>query len=100
MSDSNVRVYELLDAIRNGRIMEAMNTFYAEDVVMSEPAYGETVGLEANLKREQAFVDAVKAFKSSETPSITIGEGVAIYENVMDLTTHDDQDVHVEQVVV
>lgn len=100
MSDNNVRIHELLDFIRNGRIMDAMKEFYAEDVVMSEPAYGETVGLAANLEREQKFVDSVKAFKNFETPAIAVGDGVAIYENVMDWTDVEDNDIHVEQVVV
>ncbi|MEM1353312.1 MAG: SnoaL-like domain-containing protein [Planctomycetota bacterium] len=100
MPDPNVRIHELLDYIRQGRIMDAMREFYAENVVMTEPAYGDTVGLEANLEREQKFVDSVKAFTSFETPAIAVGDGVAIYENAMSWTTVDDQDIAVEQVVV
>jgi len=100
MSDSNIRIHELLDTVQNGRIMDAMKEFYAEEVVMTEPAYGETVGLAANLEREQKFVDSVKAFKNFEASAIAVGDGVAMYENVMDWTTTDDQDIHVEQVVV
>ncbi|MEM9109515.1 MAG: SnoaL-like domain-containing protein [Planctomycetota bacterium] len=100
MPDKNVRIHELLDYIRNGRIMDAMKEFYAEGVVMTEPAYGATVGLTANLEREQKFVDSVKAFKSFETPAIAVGDGVAIYENTMSWTTVDDQDINVEQAVV
>ena len=100
MSGNNVRIHELLDYIRNGKIMDAMKEFYAEDVVMTEPAYGETVGLAANLDREQAFVDSVKAFKNFEAPSVAIGDGVSIYENVMDWTDVNDNDIHVEQVAV
>jgi len=100
MSDNNVRINELLDTIRNGRIMDAMKAFYAEEVVMQEPAYGKTVGLAANLEREQKFVDSVKAFKNFETSAVAVGEGVAIYENIMDWTDVDNNDIHVEQVVV
>ncbi len=100
MSDNNVRIHELLEYIRNGRIMDAMKEFYADDVVMTEPAYGDTVGLAANLEREQQFVDSVKAFKSFETPAVAVGDGVSIYENSMSWTTIEDQDIAVEQVVV
>lgn len=100
MSENNVRIHELLDYIRNGRIMDAMKEFYADDVVMTEPAYGQTVGLAANLEREQKFVDSVKAFKNFETPAVAVGDGVAIYENIMDWTDTEDNDIHVEQVVV
>lgn len=100
MSDNNVRIHELLDYIRNGRIMDAMKEFYADDVVMTEPAYGETASLAANLEREQQFVDSVKAFKNFETPAVSVGDGVSIYENVMDWTDVNDNDIHVEQVAV
>lgn len=100
MSDSNVRIHELLDYIRNGKIMDAMKAFYAHNVVMTEPAYGETVGLEANLEREQKFVDSVKAFKSFETPAVAVGDGVSLYENAMSWTTVDGKEIDVEQVAV
>lgn len=100
MSGNNVRINELLDYVRQGRIMDAMNEFYADEVVMEEPAYGKTVGLAANLEREQAFVDSVKGFKAFETPAVAVGEGVSTYENMMEWTTVDGQDIHVEQVAV
>lgn len=100
MPDTQVRIHELLDYIRNGRIMDAMREFYADDVVMEEPAYGKTVGLEANLDREQKFVDSVAAFKDFQAPAIAVGEGVSIYENAMDWTDTDGNDIHVEQVAV
>lgn len=96
----HVRLHELLDYVRNGRIMDAMREFYADDVVMSEPAYGDTVGLEANLEREQQFVDSVKEFKNFETPTVAIGESVSFYENVMDWIDVEGNAVHVEQTVV
>ena len=80
--------------------MDAMKEFYADEVVMAEPAYGDTVGLAANLEREQAFVDSVKEFKNFEAPAVTVGDGVSAYENVMDWTSVDGQDLHVEQVAV
>ena len=100
MSDNNVRIHELLDYVRQGRIMDAMKEFYADDVVMTEPAYGDTVGLAANLEREQKFVDSVKAFKNFEAPAVAVGDGVSLYENVMDWTDVNDNDIHVEQVAV
>lgn len=89
-TDQNVRIHELLDFVRNGRIMDAMQEFYADEVVMEEPAYGKTVGLPANLKREQQFVDSVAEFKGFETPAVTIGDGASCYENIMDWTSADE----------
>ncbi|MEM1152629.1 MAG: nuclear transport factor 2 family protein [Pseudomonadota bacterium] len=97
---SNVRIEELLAFLAEGRIMDAMREFYADDVVMEEPAYGATVGLAANLDREEAFVASVADFKNFEVKKLGVGDGVSLYENVMDWTNTDGQDIHVEQVVV
>lgn len=97
---SEVRINDLLEYIRNGRIMDAMREFYADDAVMEEPAYGKTVGLDANLVREQKFVDSVKEFKRFEATKIGVGDGVSLYENIMDWVDVNGQEIHVEQVVV
>lgn len=99
-TDTNVRIHELIDHVANGRIMEAMKEFYADDVVMEEPAYGKTVGLDANLEREQAFVDSVAEFKHFSADKVAVGDGVSMYENVMDWVGTDGNPVHVEQVAV
>ncbi len=95
-----VRIHELHEYVRAGRIMDAMNEFYADNVVMTEPAYGATDGLAANLKREQHFVESVAQFKGFETPTVAIDGDTSVYENVMDWTGADGKDYHVEQVVV
>ena len=96
----NVRINELLDYVRQGRIMDAMREFYADDVIMEEPAYGQTVGLATNLEREQKFVESVKEFKNFQADRVAAGDDFSIYENVMDWIDVNDQAIHVEQVVV
>lgn len=95
-----VRINELLDYIRSGQIMEAMEEFYADDVVMTEPMYGATSGLKANLERERKFVDSVAEFKNFEAPVVAVDGDTSIYENVMDWVGTDGKNYHVEQVVV
>jgi len=97
-----VRLNELLDYIRSGRIMDAMREFYAEDVVMTEPAYGATKGLAANIKREEKFVASVKEFKNFQVTHLAIDAetGHTFYETVMDWIGVDSKPYHVEQVAV
>ena len=95
----NVRINELLDFIRQGRIMDAMREFYAEGVIMEEPAHGTTEGLTANLEREQKFLDGVAEFKNFEAKA-AIGEDFSCYENVMEWKSTDGQDIRIEQVAV
>ena len=97
---SNVRIHELLDYVREGRILDAMKEFYADDCVMTEPAYGETKGLDANYEREKKFVDSVKEFKNFEVTALAVGDDVSFYEIVMDWVTTDGQEMHLEQVSV
>ncbi len=56
-TDLKHRVDTLNTMIQQGRIMEAMEEFYSDNVVMAENDAEPTVGLAANLEREQAFVN-------------------------------------------
>ena len=98
--NSNVRLDDLLNYIRTGKVMEAMKEFYAENVVMEEPAYGATKGLAENLVREKHFVDSVKEFKNFQVPHQAVGTNTAIYENIMDWIGQDGKEYHMEQVSV
>jgi len=101
MSDPiHERLESLIDHIQNGKIMEAMHEFYDASVVMEEPAYGKTIGLAANLEREQAFIDSVKQWEGFEVTAIGVGGDVSFYEHTMDWVTTDGLAVHVEQVAL
>ncbi len=47
------RLRDLIRYIQEGRILDAMNEFYAEDVKMQENGNPPTVGLQANIEREK-----------------------------------------------
>lgn len=87
MSDTNVRqrVDTLNTMIQQGRIMEAMNEFYADDVVMSENDSEATVGLEANLVREQDFVDNTQ-WHGLEIKDVVIDGNTSMVRWWMDFT--------------
>lgn len=93
-----VRIHEMLEYVRAGRIMDAMNEFYDSAVVMEEPMYGKTIGLQANLEREEKFVASVREFMGFLTPKVAIGDDCSLYENVMDWVGVDGEAYHVEQV--
>lgn len=94
------RLEELLQYIREGRILDAMREFYAENVAMQENAGPPTVGLAANIEREKAFMSGVKEWKGFAVKGIGVGDGVTFYEAVFDLIAANDQPVHLEQVTV
>lgn len=94
------RLEDLFAHIREGRILDAINEFYAEDVVMQENDQPPTVGRKANLEREKQFISTVKEWKRFDVTAKGVGEDVTFYETVMDWVATDGTPVHVEQVVV
>ncbi len=94
------RLEDLLSYIREGRILDAVNEFYAEGAVMQENSLPPTVGREANLERERQFLSTVKDWKQFDVIAKSVGDDVTFYETAMDWTTTDGTAVHVEQVVV
>ena len=99
-SNLHDRLEDLLSYIREGRILDAINEFYAKDAAMQENSLPPTVGREANYEREKQFLSMVKEWKGFDVLAKGVGENVTFYETVMDWVTTDDTPVHVEQVVV
>ncbi len=79
------RVHTLNTMIQQGRIMDAMNEFYADDVVMSENDADATNGLEANLAREQDFVDNTQ-WHGLELKDVVVDGETAMVRWWMDFT--------------
>jgi hypothetical protein len=94
------RLEDLFGYIREGRILDAINEFYADDAVMQENDQSPTVGRDANLEREKQFLRTVKEWKRFDVTAKGVGEDVTFYETVMDWVATDETPVHVEQVVV
>jgi hypothetical protein len=94
------RLEDLFSYIREGRILEAITEFYAEDAAMQENDQSPTVGRESNLEREKQFLSTVKEWKRFDVTAKGVGEDVTFYEAVMEWVATDGTPVHVEQVVV
>ena len=94
------RLQELFGYIRSGRILDAIDEFYAEDAVMQENNDRPTVGRQANLERERQFMSTVKEWKRFDVTAQGVGDNATLYETVMDWIRTNGTPVHVEQVVV
>jgi hypothetical protein len=77
------RVNQLNRMIQEGKIMEAMREFYTDDLVMAENDTEPTVGLAANLEREQAFVDGT-TWHGLELKGVAVGDDISMVEWWMD----------------
>lgn len=90
MSDFDLakRVDALNGMIQQGKIMEAMNEFYADDVVMGENDHPPHEGLAANLEREQRFVDQTEWF-GLELKGVSLGDNLSMVQWWMDFHNKD-----------
>lgn len=81
--DLKARVDSLNRMITEGKIMEAMREFYTDDVVMAENDNPPTVGLPANLEREEDFV-ANTTWYGLEQKGVAIGDDISMVQWWMD----------------
>jgi len=94
------RLHDLLNHIRQGKVIEAMNEFYDTDTVMQENANPPTKGLAANIEREKQFMSGVKEWKGFNVTASGVGDNVTFYEATADFIATNGQHMHGEQVSV
>lgn len=82
------QVEELNQMVLEGRIMDAFEHFYTDDVVMQENDQPPTVGKAANRIREEAFISNLVDFRGAEVKSLAVNEeeGVTMVEWFFDYT--------------
>ena len=81
--DLKQRVDRLNQMILEGKIMEAMREFYADDVAMAENDEAACEGLEANLVREEDFVNNTTWY-GLELRGVAVGDDVTMVRWWMD----------------
>ena len=86
--DPKERMDALNEMILAGKIVEAMHEFYAEDVVMGENDDPPTVGLAANIAREEEFVEKTTWY-GLELKSTAVGGDVTMVQWFMDFHNKD-----------
>lgn len=64
------RVDKLNAMIRDGKIIEAMTEFYADDVSMQENETPPTIGKSQNIEREKQFVSNVIEWRAEKAKLI------------------------------
>lgn len=94
------RLHAMFDYIRTGRILDAMRDFYAEDTVMQENLGEPTRGREANIVREQAFIDSVAEWRGFEVTAAAGAGDVTFYESTLSFVGKDGTAVTLTQVAV
>lgn len=94
------RVDELNAYIAQEKILEAMDEFYAEDVVMQENRNPPTVGRAANIVREKQFLAQLKEFKAYNVLGVGLGEDISFIESELEFINVQDQYIKMSQTAV
>lgn len=95
------RAVDLYQQVGQGRILEAFEQYYAEQVVMAEPR-GTREGKDACRVAEQQFVESVQEFHGMEVTAMAedAEAGKVLIEVSMDVTFKGGHRAVMEQVAV
>jgi hypothetical protein len=68
---------ELNKFVLNGRMMDAFEKYYHDDVVMQENLLPPTISKVANHQRELEFLENVTEFRGAEVKGMGIGDNIS-----------------------
>ncbi len=102
MSSIKENVNQLNNMILEGKILEAFEKFYADDIVMQDNETPLREGKEVCRQFEEAFVSNLTAFRGAEVKSVLVSEaaGIAAVEWDFDYTHAEWGDRNYTQVAV
>ena len=89
MIDLRNNVDQLNQMILEGKILEAFEKFYADDVVMQDNNYPARDGKEVNRQFEEAFVNSLTEFRGAKVVDTIISDDLAVVEWWFDYTHKD-----------
>ena len=73
------RVLDLVRYVEQGKIVEALNEFYGDDVVMRDNNNPPVVGRSANVERERAFFGSITVTQMRAQAVIVDGDRAAVH---------------------
>ena len=76
----------LNNMILEGKILEAFEKFYAEDVVMQENEDSPTIGKANNRLHEEAFAGNITEFRNAAVKNVILSDNIAVVEWELDFT--------------
>ena len=89
MSDLRTNVDQLNQMILEGKILDAFDKFYAEDVVMQDNNYPAREGKALNRQYEEALVGGLTEFRGAKVVNTLISDDLAVVEWWFDYTHKD-----------
>ncbi len=87
--DITKNVKDLTEMISAGKMLEAFDKYYADNVTMQENETAPRVGKAANRKYEEAFVNGLEKVHDMKILGVATGDNYSTVESFMDLTHKD-----------
>jgi hypothetical protein len=98
--DIETNVKDLNQMILEGKMLDAFEKHYADDVVMQDINMEPTVGKDANREREIKWLEGITDFRGAEVKNVAVGDNVSMVEWFMDYSHKEYGDVKMAQVAV
>jgi hypothetical protein len=70
-------LHELNNLVLQGKMLDAFEKYYHDDVVMQENESAPTVSKEANRQREIEFLNNIADFRGAEVKGIAVGDNLS-----------------------
>jgi ketosteroid isomerase-like protein len=86
---STERVDAFIAAVRDGRYVEAIRDYYAENATMQENQQAERGGRDVLMAHEQAVLDSLKSMVTFEVGPVLINGDQVVVNWVFEMTTAD-----------
>jgi len=93
------QVLDLIRLVENGRMLDAITTYYDENVAMQENVSPPIVGYATNYEREAAFYGSLASLKFTLASVVVEGDR-AVINWVFDYTTSDGQRYRMDEIAV
>jgi ketosteroid isomerase-like protein len=101
MSDTTAtRAQALVEYVTAGRILDAMQEFYAPDVVMQDNNNPPCVGKDANIEREKGFLSYVQEIHENVATAVIANGDQAAVHYILDFTGVDGKRMRLDQVAL
>ena len=98
--DIEANIKDLNKMILEGKMIDAFEKYYADDVFMQEINMEPTIGKDANREREIKWLEGITDFRGAEVKNLAVGDNVSMVEWFMDYSHKEYSDVKIDQVAV
>lgn len=100
MNNFTESVHGLAEMVSQGKLMEAFEKYYADNVSMQENEGDIRTGKDANRKAEEAFVGGITKINEINMLTVAVGDNVSVLEYHFDVEHKDYGRINKNQVAI